>query len=128
MPLTEEQMRILRAYRAITANGRLVVAPFIKEGDVVSWVARLYVKGTAGHSKPTAEAVQAVDMPPEWAERAELLARRLNAYHPVLPKAEIIEDEAKFAGLPVPKATRVRGVIIEIGKVAKLEEEGKAQP
>ena len=120
--LTRQQVEMLKAYKAITAKGRLVVMAFIHQGDFVSWSPRLYVKGAAGHTKPTAEALEAVDMPAEWAEKAELLAQRLTTYYPALPTPELIVAEAKLAGLLAPKAEAQGGVVVEVAEPEAIAE------
>ena len=119
MPLTKEQLENLKAYKALTSEGRLVVMPFVQSGEFVRFDARLYKRGVAGHIAPTPEALLTVGMPAEWAEKAQALATALSALYPPLPAPELIEAHAKILGLPAPttfpeSAPAPEGVGVEV--------------
>lgn len=126
MRLTKEQLENLKAYMALAGTGRLVVMPFVLNGEFVRWDCRLYKRGVSGHLKPTTEALEACGMPSDWADKAKALAEALGKRFPALPAPEIIEAEAKVAGLPEAKveesAEGIGGVVSVSAEKSASEE------
>lgn len=121
MTLTREQLDNLKAYKALTKEGRLVVMPFVQSGEVVRFDARLYKRGVGGHISPTPEALEAVGMPAEWGEKAERLAEVLTLAYPPLPTPELIVAHATHLGLPQPSTPTPEGVEVSVSAPESAE-------
>lgn len=121
MTLTKEQLDNLKAYKALTKEGRLVVMPFVQSGEVVRFDARLYKRGVGGHIAPTPEALEAVGMPADWGEKAKALATTLSGMYPPLPTPEIIEAHAELVGLPAPSTPAPEGVEVSVSALESAE-------
>lgn len=130
MALTKQQIEGLRCYRVLTNKGRLIVMPFIREGEYAEFRTRVYLKGAAGFIEATREAVAAIDLPMEFADKAKEVALRLTGYYPALPSPETMMAEAQLIGLPAPKAEGAEGVVVEgevKAEIATESEEAKPE-
>lgn len=113
MSLTREQIEGLKCYRVVTSKGRLIIMPFIREGEYADFRARVYIKGSSGHIEATQEAVGVLGLPVDFADKAKEVASRLSGYYPALPSPSVMMAEAQLAGLPAGKTEGAKGEVVE---------------
>lgn len=109
MKLSTEQVQGLQSYVARAGRGRLVIMPFVcGSSGYVHWQARLYARGMGGWLKPTEQNLEALNMPKDWAEKAEKFVETMQGSYPALQEPEFVERQAANLGLPGKTETETK--------------------